>query len=73
MQLFDRSGKVALVTGSSHNIGQAIASRLILHGANSRGGGRHAVHAQYRGRAGDIAGVGKTGQRPVIDGDITVA
>src|SRR5437868_1832685 len=33
MQLFDRSGKVAIVTGSSRGIGRAIAEALADHGA----------------------------------------
>ena len=33
MSLFDLSGKVALITGSSRGIGKAIAQQLAAHGA----------------------------------------
>src|SRR5213080_5249532 len=33
MSLFDLSGKVALITGSSRGIGKAIAMQMALHGA----------------------------------------
>ena len=32
--LFDLSGKIAVVTGSSRGIGKSIASQMALHGAS---------------------------------------
>ena len=34
MQLFDLSGKTAIVTGASRGIGEAIARQMADHGAN---------------------------------------
>jgi NAD(P)-dependent dehydrogenase (short-subunit alcohol dehydrogenase family) len=35
MSLFDMTGKVAIITGSSRGIGQAIAEEMADHGAKS--------------------------------------
>src|SRR6202171_2717074 len=42
MSLFDLSGKVAVITGSSRGIGRAIAERLPRHGADGVGFSRTA-------------------------------
>jgi len=60
MQLFDLSGKTAIITGSSRGIGQAIAERMAEHGANVVISARKpeavhavadAINARYPGRA----------------------
>jgi len=61
--LFDLSGKVALITGSSKGIGRAIAERMAEHGAS----------VVISSRKLDVAGSCTTGQTFVIDGGSTIA
>ena len=64
MELFDLTGKTAIITGSSRGIGEAIAVRMAQHGANVIISSRkedacdavtEAINAKYPGRAKTIA------------------
>ena len=64
MELFDLTGKTAIITGSSRGIGEAIAVRMAEHGANVIISSRkedacdavtEAINAKYPGRAKTIA------------------
>lgn len=64
MNLFDLSGKTAIVTGASRGIGEAIARRMAEHGANVVVSSRKAdacdavtddINAQHPGRALTVA------------------
>ena len=64
MNLFDLTGKVAIITGSSRGIGKAIAERMAEHGANVVISSRKQdacdavaaeINARYPGRAIAIA------------------
>lgn len=81
MQLFDLSGKTAIVTGSSRGIGEAIARRYAEHGANVVISSRkadacdevtNAINADYPGRAITIpAHIGdKDALQNLVDGTI---
>ena len=58
MSLFDLTGKVAIVTGSSRGIGRAIAEQMAVQGAKVVISSRKAEACQHVGAALDRAEVG---------------
>lgn len=67
MSLFDLTGKVAIVTGSSKGIGRAIAERMAEHGARVMIGTTDEIAGTAVYLASD-AGAFVTGQTILVDG-----